>query len=522
MRILTTIGTSLFTNYNKKSKVLDTYPDLKNDYEAITTQLDNLDEKGASEYENSSYEGDIRHLREVTQHLWLEVARERSCAELQTLYKIIKEEDSEEFEVYLLATDTVLSVLAAELIKEYLKTQSTIHGKKVNCIFNSDIESSDTTVIKGLQVDSADNFLNLGFNKLLEVINKLSLEKNTILNISGGYKALIPFLTLFAQIQEIPIKYNYEESDTLISVGSLPFHFDWVVVEALKPFLKNSFIEKGEIQKLGYHWYKNNIKFQNNKFLTSDEEAKMEIRSIPRIYHQVFNSLASYNLLQWDSKDNKVETNYMGRLLREMTIGSERGYIMELLLHKYFLSYARKVKLTKEYTLLEEDYLNKVDEQLRETPHFKIMDLSLKQIQLVKKSKEIGDIDVPLQKESKIVWGEAKAISAASDYKKLIGTKKDYYLQLKARGLVCQELGQEGENLFIVFRFVFKGINDQDDFLNDDLVGTLKHLSGLNSDLKEGSFKALGVNIPLKFKDSKIDFTPFYKGDFKQWKWTEL
>lgn len=242
MRVITTVGTSIFTNYNKKDNVIRGYPSLSRDYEGITTQFDNLDErmneaKGkpesipASEYKNSRYQSDIDYIREVIRYLWLAEAQEKSCAELQTLYKIVEEEEAKEFEVYLLATDTVLSVLACELIKEFLLEKEPFNGKKLRCIFNNDIEATDTTIVKGLQVNDAENFTNEGFNNLLQIIEKQTSGNKALLNISGGYKGIIPFLTLFAQIKDIPLKYNYEKSDTVISVGSLPFHFDYSLFE---------------------------------------------------------------------------------------------------------------------------------------------------------------------------------------------------------------------------------------------------------------------------------------------------
>jgi len=34
----------------------------------------------------------------------------------------------------------------------------------------------------------------------------------TVLNISGGYKAIVPIITLIRQLEEVPLLYNYETS----------------------------------------------------------------------------------------------------------------------------------------------------------------------------------------------------------------------------------------------------------------------------------------------------------------------
>jgi CRISPR/Cas system-associated protein Csm6 len=337
MRIITTVGTSIFTNYNKKEEVVRKYPSLSRDYEGITIQYSNLDkrvnEKGkeesipASDYTNSRYQSDIDYIREVIQYLWLAEAQEKSCAELQTLYKIIEEEQNvEAFEVYLLATDTVLSVLACELIKEFLLEKRTINGKAISCVFNDDIKSADTTVVSGLnkeevenkeytivsglQVNSADNFTNDGFNNLLEIIDKATIEKNTLLNISGGYKGIIPFLTLFAQIKNITLKYNYEDSDTLISVGSLPFHFDYslfedefLAFEAIKPGKKvdNLPNEEAFLKLLGY---KDNFKLLQEKQLIQVVKNKVRLSLLGEMLYRKYEEI--------DKEDGFDVSNLLG------------------------------------------------------------------------------------------------------------------------------------------------------------------------------------------------------------------
>ena len=60
------------------------------------------------------------------------------------------------------------------------------------------------------------------------------------MNISGGYKAVIPVLTLLAQLEEIIIYYIYEDSTELIEIGNLPINFDWGIIEKYVEIIKNS------------------------------------------------------------------------------------------------------------------------------------------------------------------------------------------------------------------------------------------------------------------------------------------
>lgn len=328
MRVITTVGTSIFANYNNKVEVIRNYPDLKKDYAGITTQVDNLENKPASDFTNSLYEGDIEYIREVIHYLWLEIAHEKSCAELQTLFEIAKEETNKEenttakLEVFLLATDTILSVLACELIKEWLNEQSEIHDLKVSCLFNNDINAPDTMIVKGLQVEDAGKFRELGVDNLLGITNRLTgKDKNLIFNISGGYKALIPYITLYAQLKEIPLKYLYEDSNTLISVPNLPFSLDPMKV---------------------HRYY---LLLQDGKdFLASNRQKNNKGAQI------LVDECIEWGLLK---KTNKIEPTTLGKLFIDRTnnffdIGkSNLGFFVEHKLFEYFHFYDELGKKSK-------------------------------------------------------------------------------------------------------------------------------------------------------------------------------
>jgi putative CRISPR-associated protein (TIGR02619 family) len=548
--IITTVGTSLFENY-RSTEIQDCF---QTDYKGISTLIKNIKDNSETSNDYDKCDIEIEEIeRIITPYFFTGIHKNRTdngrkwklergvlnvdaSAEITSIIAIAeKEEPDVEIEIHLIATDTVLSVFAAELIEKWFKQNK----PAIKVFFQRPNElktqKDSDYVIHKLRVSSNEDYQE-GFMNLIEVVTALiksnkEAKNETVLNITGGYKAIIPILTLVGQLEEVPLKYIYDENSLnkeieLVEVKNLPISFDWVVVEALKPFLKKEFLKKEEIDVLGKFWFKKQIRFQNNKFLSvsSADEVKLALRSIPNIYHQVFNSLVYYNLIRWNTTIEAVDVNYIGMFLKSLTIGFEKGYIMELLLHKYFLTPTNDNPVTKKYRLLDEENINSINNQLKKTPHFKITDLETKSIQLVKQSKEIGDLDIPLKENTNIVWGESKAFSAATDYLKVIGGKKDYYLQLKARALVSNELGGKMKNLLIIFRFVFKGINDSMAFITTELNSTLEHLEKLNddNDIENSNFKAIGVDIPLKFKGDKIDFTDFYKGEFKYWKWFEL
>jgi hypothetical protein len=175
----------------------------------------------------------------------ISIQDENASAEIRSIIEICKQEPNTDFEVHLIATDTVLSVLAAELICEWFnRTDNKEKPENLkNCLFAKPQEpekfekqDNERHIIKNLRVDNKATF-EKGFMNLVSVLDKLIEKDKTILNITGGYKAIIPIITLLGQIKEVPLKYIYNDSDLkdsenpLIEVGNLPFSFDIGYIE---------------------------------------------------------------------------------------------------------------------------------------------------------------------------------------------------------------------------------------------------------------------------------------------------
>lgn len=205
--IVTTVGASLFTNYLEKSEFI------KADYSAIIDSLhqewDDKQTRIGSIKNNADFSG------------WIFHNLKDSCAEIASLLKII-EHQKDDLKIRLLATDTVPSRLAAELIKE----QTFLHpltGKEIPVEFYPERD-----VIPGLRVDDAKVFQKDGLHNFIRRFIGLNKQYGPlILNITGGYKGLIPYLTLIGQIHKVPVMYKFEDSEALITIPQLPINFDW-------------------------------------------------------------------------------------------------------------------------------------------------------------------------------------------------------------------------------------------------------------------------------------------------------
>jgi len=102
--------------------------------------------------------------------------------------------------------------------------------------------------VSNLKIDAPKKFEQSGFEELINMLDSIRQEHQddeVILNISGGYKALIPFLTIYAQLKSLSIKYIYENSDEVISIGNTPLDFDWEIIEQ-NYFALEKFGDKGD------------------------------------------------------------------------------------------------------------------------------------------------------------------------------------------------------------------------------------------------------------------------------------
>ena len=202
--IITTVGTSVFTNLTKEGY----HGDIKNVF-------DELKQIQFSEWGHN--QGDItgkNGLKTLVENAIQN--NHKASAEIESILKIAK---GEEVKIHLLATDTILSVLAAQIVEKWFE------GKQ-DVTFNATYEQD---VIRGLQVENLTDFKK-GLRNLVErfykIYNANPNPKDYILNITGGYKGLIPFLTLLGQMTKIDLNYKFEETGSLIEIPRLPIKRD--------------------------------------------------------------------------------------------------------------------------------------------------------------------------------------------------------------------------------------------------------------------------------------------------------
>ena len=162
---------------------------------------------------------------------------EKSSAEITVLTKAkITAGDR----VVLLATDTYLGKKCSEALEHLLEKQFNV----------SDVK---TCRIKGLQVHSEEQLLKEGLSNFINETRRLIEEvgdygTEIFLCPNGGFKGVVPFLTILGMRYHCKVLYTFELAESLIVLPSLPFTLDTTLYRRAERALKvlNEVIEQSE------------------------------------------------------------------------------------------------------------------------------------------------------------------------------------------------------------------------------------------------------------------------------------
>ena len=200
MKVITTVGTSIFENNN----------------------IDFSEIKNQSFSEWNKHDDEIKMIKNSIKKL--------DSAEISSIEKL--KDKYSDLKIILLASDTLESVLASEIIREYLKE------KNIYVEFDRSYASS---VIKDLRIDGdfeqgVENLIHkiIGIHK---VNDKKYDFSNTVFNITGGFKVIIIYLSLIAQVTSSEILYMFEESNVLLNIPIYPISFDDRIADLYLPYL---------------------------------------------------------------------------------------------------------------------------------------------------------------------------------------------------------------------------------------------------------------------------------------------
>jgi len=156
---------------------------------------------------------------------------ENISAEMKSLIKMgINKTDK----IVLLASDTEDGFLCAELVKEILKDK---YECEVELLRIEGLQANNGTIfrLKGLK--------NL-FNELFRLFENHQYEE-IIINPTGGYKSVVPYVTIVGMLFNKPVKYIHEESEDVITLSGIPLIQDEDLMFRIEDKLKKIYSEGG-------------------------------------------------------------------------------------------------------------------------------------------------------------------------------------------------------------------------------------------------------------------------------------
>lgn len=269
----------MFSNY-MEAKVRNHYG---RNYASIDIPFEKTKDLNASDIDKEEFRPYIKNIQEKIEDYWYEYNDEPNrfaAAEIASILKIAEEEPEEIFSVHLIATDTLQSVLAAELVAGWFGKHQTVNKQVEKVLFQRppsgfDDQKHSDYVVKDLRVSNQDDYAK-GVLNLLDVLNRIT-DRETILNITGGYKAIIPIITVWAQIKKKKIKYLFNENELEnalepLTLDTLPINFDWEFIEsvayALNEDVRKSFRDENRNDEQILNLLKKNKLINNNRELT--------------------------------------------------------------------------------------------------------------------------------------------------------------------------------------------------------------------------------------------------------------
>jgi putative CRISPR-associated protein (TIGR02619 family) len=194
------------------------------------------------------YDRTLQYLRGESSTRDAENAIRKASAELNSLSHILSKtsRDRRNDQLHFLASDTPEGALAARIVADFAKEYF-------------DVETSKVHLINGLQVADGRKFQLDGIRVLIATI--YDILKNApagtftrVINPTGGFKGVVPYLTLIGMIEpDIEMSYIYERSAELITLGRIPLQFDFDVLESAYPALKKcdeDFVAESELKEL--------------------------------------------------------------------------------------------------------------------------------------------------------------------------------------------------------------------------------------------------------------------------------
>lgn len=133
--------------------------------------------------------------------------------------------------IILVSSRTTAAFFCAKALQPYF---SAVCSTKIS------IADSDIKIVMDLRAPDDENFQTRGLpnflNVIVELIKKYQSDYEIVLNPTGGYKSLFPFMMITGIIYSAEVIYIYQKSNSLVKIPPLPLHVsipEWTQLESL-------------------------------------------------------------------------------------------------------------------------------------------------------------------------------------------------------------------------------------------------------------------------------------------------
>ncbi|MFP4600449.1 MAG: hypothetical protein ACLFVJ_19500, partial [Persicimonas sp.] len=222
--IFANVGTSIIGNFIRRAP--------SDEVDELSANLDDVNDQitDAHELEASGHDTPGAVLVDPLVE-WARKEGSSASAELNSTLKIVDDLGTNEKPViiHLFATDTVDGMVSARAVRTVLEATFTTSSISVHRV-------------GGLQVDDGSTFTRFGLPTYVEEIYKWLRRSppasfRRIFNPTGGFKSVVPYLTLIAMLEGAETRYIYERSEDLLELRPLPISFDESLIERALPVL---------------------------------------------------------------------------------------------------------------------------------------------------------------------------------------------------------------------------------------------------------------------------------------------
>jgi len=182
-----------------------------------TTLIENTKIDSDKTYKDDKFSIDTEAFKSLDQKLAHEMSKSAKpssrSAEIKSIEAFMEESDKKTIsKLFFIVSDTLYGAVCFSFLEKYFYQKHKIVSEKIL------IANLNSKTFKGIQSLLAS---------VAEKIDAVSSKYECFLNITGGYKSVVPYFSIIGMIKQIPLFYIFEDSDKLIKIPPLPISFDY-------------------------------------------------------------------------------------------------------------------------------------------------------------------------------------------------------------------------------------------------------------------------------------------------------